>query len=127
MASASRMVSFEYSPERKKLRYSTGASGWQEMDAVERPQNRRCSRPRTIKSTAWKSSAISSLRAKEIAALTAAGADGLGSEAIRGQNSRRSRARYRAAAASRGSTVRISHFRPYSRRYGTVTLPPAAR
>ena len=33
-----RALRLEYSPERKKLRYKAGASGWQELDAVERPQ-----------------------------------------------------------------------------------------
>ena len=33
-----RALRLEYSPERKKLRYSTGTSGWQELDAVERQQ-----------------------------------------------------------------------------------------
>lgn len=32
-----RALRIEYSPERKKLRYNTADSGWQELKAVERP------------------------------------------------------------------------------------------
>ena len=33
-----RALRLEYSPELKKLRYNTGASGWQELKAVENPR-----------------------------------------------------------------------------------------
>ena len=38
LKTGTRALRLEYSPELKKLHYNTGISGWEELNAVERPQ-----------------------------------------------------------------------------------------